>query len=443
MRKSSAVAALALLVASWVSPSPATDLLDTYRIAEKSDPTLRGQVQVSQSVAEGRRQAFGSLLPEIGFDLQRTFSNQRVVSADNLVFEVGEARFPTTNWTLSLSQPVLRFDLFSQLRRAESEERAAQAELARVRQSLMVRVAELYFQVLSSNDNLMFTRTELKAVQGNAKLVAQQYASGVASITDHTEAQARYALVVADEVAARRAVSDAEHALAEVLGRPPGNLAELTNKFEAVSPEPADVTMWTETSLQQNLELSVRRHEVAAAREQIETARTGHYPTVDFVARYNRNDSGGSLFGGGSEVDTYDFSLQVKVPFYQGGRTESAVRQAFADHGKALEDMELSHRAVKRQVADGFEGARTAISRIAALTDLVTAQKLVVQNRAEGFKSGLFTLLAVLDAERDLNSALRDLSSAKYDYILSSLRLKEAAGTLQVEDLASINKWLR
>jgi len=437
-----AAAVLLMAFAAAFSPARAVDLLAVYRQARANDPELRSARFQNQATAEEKDQALAGLLPQLDFELRQDFTVQKVLSTDNLVFDRGLARYPGTRYTLNLNQPLVRFDLAAGLRRAEARVRSADAALLKAGQDLMLRVAELYFGVLLAQDEEGQFRAEREAVEQQLRLAEAQFANGMAPVTDLRDAQARAASVRARLVEASQRLFDARQALAEVTGELPGDLAGLREGFELARPVPEAPGEWVRVAQESNPGVIALRHDAEAAREEIRRLRAGHYPTVDVVGSYNRDETRGSLFGGGSEIETKQIGLQVRIPISSGGRVSSQVRQAAAQRGKALAELDRALRAVKRQVLASYNGVLLNIRRVAATDETVAAQRLALEAKRAGYDSGLYTLLAVLDAERDLSIALSAYARARYDYVLDSLRLKQAAGTLAEEDLAQVNAWL-
>ncbi len=209
-----------------------------------------------------------------------------------------------------------------------------------------------------------------------------------------------------------------------------------------VGPDPDDINDWIDAALKQNLEVQIRQQEALVAKREIERQKAGHWPTLAFVGRLNRNDEGGSLFGGDSDVETREAILQLNLPIFQGGSVSSKTREALKLYKATEQDMEKEIRAVKRETKAGFLGVKSAIENTRALKQSVVSNQIALEAKREGFRSGLFPSLVVLDAERDLHQAKLEYAKAQYEYILNSLRLKKAVSTLNEEDLAGINQWL-
>ncbi len=436
--------ALATALLGWPGVAAAADLMEIYRLAAERDPQLRGQMYQREAYAEDRYQAGAAYMPQIGFEMQRYKSHQEVISTDVAVYSDPDAEFWVTDWTLRLTQPIFRLENIYDYRRASARAEAAEYEYRAAELELMARVAELYFAVLQTRDELEFTRAEREAVEQNTRLIETKHAGGLVARTDLRDAQARLASVLASVVEAERMLEDAKQALAEVIGQDlTEEVATLRQALPLVAPDPADPEAWRHAAATRNPEVIAQQRIVDAAREEVSRERAGHAPTLDFVARRNSRDAGGSLFGGGSEIETTDLMLQLEVPIFSGGAVNSRTRQAQQMLAKAEMDLEAARRAAVRQAADSYRGVLSAISRVKASRQAVEAQELAREAKREGFRAGLFTLVAVLDAERDLHQARRDLAQARYEYLLDSLRLKQAAGNLADTDIAAVNNLLQ
>jgi outer membrane protein len=178
------------------------------------------------------------------------------------------------------------------------------------------------------------------------------------------------------------------------------------------------------------------------ARQEVSRNRAGRFPALDFLARGNRERTGGTLFGGGSDVETANFLVRLSIPVFEGGLMASRIREAEQSYRAVLEEFERQRREVVRTVRSSFYGVTRAISRSQALEQAVASQKLALEARQEGYRSGRYSIVDVLDAERDLFEARSDYARARYDYVLNSLRLRQTVGALGEDDLVTINAWL-
>jgi outer membrane protein len=179
------------------------------------------------------------------------------------------------------------------------------------------------------------------------------------------------------------------------------------------------------------------------ARQEIERQRAGHFPSVNLLLSRNRRDTGSTLFGGGSNVETTDLSLRLTVPIFEGGLTSAVTQEAVYRHQKAQEDVEQERRGVERLTRAAYDGTLGAVSLVQALKQSVSSQQSALEAKEEGLKAGLFALLPVLDAQRDLFLAKRDYEQSRYDYLIYRMRLKQAVGTLAEGDLLSVGDALR
>jgi outer membrane protein len=217
----------------------------------------------------------------------------------------------------------------------------------------------------------------------------------------------------------------------------------LREDFPLVTPDPAHVERWVESALDNNLLLKARREGVEVAKQEIERQRAGYYPSVNLLLNRNRRDSGSTLFGGGSDVETTDLMFRLTVPIFEGGLTRAVTQEAVYRHQKALEELEQERRSVDRATRASYDGAVSGVQLAQALRQSVISQESALVAKEEGYRTGLFTLLPVLDAQRDLYLAKRDYAQSRYDYLFNRLRLKQAAGTLSEADLQGIDAALR
>lgn len=431
--------ALCLITLALASPAHAENLLDIYHLAQQNDAQLKGAEAARLAVLESKPQSRALLFPTLNASAGTT-ANQ--LDTRRPASSAGVSRFNSNAYSLSLTQPVYHRDTYVQLRQSDARVAQADATFSATEQDLMTRVATRYFDVLAAQDNLEFAHAEKKAIAQQLEQSQQRFDVGLVAITDVQEAQARFDSARAQEIDAERQLASGLEALREVTARQHRNLSLLSESIPLVAPEPSDIEQWADAALKQNLQISAAQSGADVAREEIERQRSGHYPSVDIVGSRAFSDSGGGRFGA-SESLTDTLTLQLNVPLYQGGLVTSRTREAGFKHTQALETLEQQRRSVIRQTRDAYLGVNANISRVQALKQAVVSNRTALESTEAGLEVGTRTQVDVLNAQRELFRAQRDHARARYDYILETLRLKQAAGTLSPADLEQINTWLR
>jgi len=431
-----------LLFFAFASTASAEGLLEVYRLAVQNDPRLgavRYEYEASQKSTRG---AVAGLLPTIIANSENTRERQNILSSQNAVIGAGFSKFPIDQYSLTVTQPLFRLAAWERLSQAEAAEKQALAQRIAAEQALMVRVASAYLGVLAAQDNLAFASSERLSIGQQLQLAKERVARGLATVVNLNDAQSRFATSEAQEVDAKNTLDDAHQAMREIIGKLPATYSAVRDEIPIAGPEPNDVDKWIETAVRQNPGLEARRYASEVALQEMRKQRAGYAPTVDLVGSYINRKQGGTLFGGGSHVETTDLSVKLNVPIYEGGLTTAATEEAALRHSKALQEVEAEQRAVDRQTRAAYLGVVGAVSRVQALEKGVVAQVSALKGKQESYRAGLLTLIAVLDAERDLYFVRRDYAKARYDYLLNRLKLKQSTGSLADTDLESIDKLL-
>ncbi len=429
----------AMLASAIMSPQVwAEDLMDVFSLSLKSDPQLLAEAASRLAVGELDDQAMANFLPQM--DLSAT-TNKTWVDASAQNFG-GQTDYNNHGYTLSLVQPIYRRENFVQKNQAEIAIDGATASYAAAEQSLILRVAERYFAVLGAEDDLTFALAEKAAIAKQLEQIQQRFDVGMATITDVTEAQAAFDLASAAVIEAENALANANEQLRETTGKYVDDLAELEEESPLVSPEPANINEWSETALAQNPSIMVARANVNTAEQNIELQKSGHYPSLDLVAQKNYDSQSDGNFSGSSKTHTDVIGIQLNVPIYEGGAVVSRTREASYRLDEAMQNEEQQRRFVTRQTRESYNGVISGISRVQALKQAVVSNEKALESTQAGYEVGTRTTVDVLNARRNLFSARRDYARSRYDYILNTLRLKQAAGIVTVEDLQQINTWL-
>jgi outer membrane protein len=417
----------------------AADLLSVYQLAEKNDPAYLQEVALHRATLEARPQAMSQLLPSVTLSADTTRLDQDISSA-SAFGSSGEVNFNNRGYTLSISQPLFRRDRFITLKQADSEIKQAEAELVQAQQDLIVRIAERYFDVLASTDNLEFARAEVKSLSRQLEQANQRFEVGLSAITDVQEAQAGYDLAVAREILALNEIDNTQEAIRELTGDYISNFEALGENMSLVRPDPEAIESWTNLSLDQNLEVLAAFQAAETARKEIERQSAGHYPTLDLVASQDYNSSGGRF--GSTKIHTSSVGLELNIPIYSGGLVSSQTREAHENYNISMYTLEQARRSAQRLTRQAYLGVISGISQVKALNQAVISSETALEATEAGFEVGTRTTVDVVATQRATSEARRNYSQAKYDYILNTLKLKQAAGTLSPDDIKLINAWL-
>jgi outer membrane protein len=416
----------------------ASDLLDIYGLALQADAGYRAAAETRRATLEAKPQALAFLLPQLNFSADYTDVSQDITKSSFAT--TGPRDFDDTALSVRLDQVIYRADFFTQLKQADSQVAQAEIDFQSARQDLIIRTATAYFDVLAAIDNLTFLRAEKKAIAQQLNQTKQRFNVGLTAITDVHESQARYDQAVAAEIAGENDVAVARESLRVLTGKMPGELATLNDDLPLVYPEPNNVEAWVNTAMAQSLPLLSAQKTVDIARDEVSRQRAGHYPTLDLAANYDYSDRGGVF---AQESNETRIGVRLNVPIYSGGATSSVTRQASFNFGAAQENLELVRRETERQARSAYLTVLANISGVKALKQVLVSSTTALEATEAGFEVGTRTAVEVLNSQQELYRAASIYARARYDYLLQTLLLKQAAGTLQDADLQQINRWLQ
>jgi len=264
---------------------------------------------------------------------------------------------------------------------------------------------------------------------------------GTATITDVNDAQARYDLIVAQEIAAINDHQITLRAVQAITGEIPQKLATVKADIKTHALEQS-MDKWLEVAAENDLNIQIRQDAVKLSAQEVERANAGHLPTVDAVASYTDTYANGSFYGFGSDLKNGTIGVQMQLPLYQGGSTSSRVRQAIFNKQKAQDDVEIARRQMKQDTQSAYLNLSTSIAQVKAYEQALTSSQSQVDSTKIGYDVGVRTSIDVLNAQQQLFSAKRDLLQARYGYLVNIIRLKAASGVIVETDLADINQQL-
>jgi outer membrane protein len=434
--------AIFTLLLGFGGAAPAADLADIYRQARDSDAAYASARAAWAAAQEKLPQGRAGLLPAANLsyftqynDRDIRFRTPGTLSADS--------RFNSNGLTLSLTQPLYRRQNWVAFEQAKTQVTQADAQYALAAQDLILRAAQAYFDVLLAQDSVAFAAAQKAAISEQLAQAKRNFEVGTATITDQHDAQARYDLTVAQEIAAQNDLEIKRRQLAQIVGRTAPALAPLGSPLPLMRPEPDRIEQWVAQATAANLQVAIAEAGLTFASQEVERNRGGHHPTLDAFASYGDSGTGSGTQGGpGNDTTSKIIGLQFALPLYQGGATASRIREALANEDKARQDLENTRRSAELAARQAFLGVSNGVAQVNALQAALVSSQSSLDSTRLGLEVGVRTQVDVLNAQQQLFSTRRDLAQARYNYILSLLRLKAAVGTLTEDDIVKVNAWL-
>ncbi|MCP4044234.1 MAG: TolC family outer membrane protein, partial [Gammaproteobacteria bacterium] len=344
-------------------------------------------VSANLAVQEAEPLARAVLLPDVNLQANTSANDLHGSGA-------GTGGYNSHGYTLSISQPVFRKDRWIKLRQATSSIKQSNAVLDAARQALIKRVADRYFDLLGAEDEVEYASKTRSAIAQQLNQAEQRFEVGLIAVTDVEEAKARHDLAVADEISAKNGIRNAQEALREITAQYHKAAAPLGERMPLVNPDPADIDQWTDTSLVQNRSVVAAQYGVETARDEIKRRNAGHYPTLDLVGSRTHSSSNGGTYGGSSTMND-SIGLQLNVPIYQGGGTQSSVRESRHLFKQATASLEQARRAAQRQTREAYLGVVDRIAAVKAMKQAVNSTETALKATEAGFEAGTRTTVDV------------------------------------------------
>jgi outer membrane protein len=452
--------------AKEVSQSPElanNDLLSLYRDAALNDPVFNSAKYSYLAGKEKLWQGLSVLLPQVAAVGSETKNN---------LTPKGTAEVPLKSraWTVKLTQPLFNWDRWEQFRQGDMASGIAEAQFAAAEQDLVLRVTEAYFNVLNAQDTLNLTRNKKVLINEQLEQAKRNFEVGTATITDTHEAQSRYDLVIAQELAAEADLLIKRSALEQLTGKPIGNVKTLSAeaKIEVVAKQrkiklknnmkPTKVNIenavavqpdqtiqdWVKQAEEVSYNIIASKLAYEVANKDTNRAIAGHAPYVDLIAQRGYNDSE-SASGLGATYKSYSTqaTIQVTIPLFSGGYTQSAVREKSALANKALADYENTRRSIAQATRQAYLGFNNGLAQVKAYEAAEISALSALESNKLGYEVGVRINIDVLNAQDQLFTTRASLYKARYDTIVSGLTLKAQAAVLSDEDLQSVNALLK
>ena len=435
--------AFPLVAALSVASARAADLLQIYRDALANDAAYASARATRDAGLENLPQGRAQILPTVN---ATAFTQYNDIDISFRGAAPDSQRQGNSNgYTVTLTQPLFNWQNFQVYREAGFKAAQAEATFGQATQDLIVRVAQAYFDVLASQDSLTFIQGQKAAISEQLAQAKRNFEVGTATITDTHEAQARFDLATSQEIAAQGDLEFKKRALQQIVGKFPERLDPLKADIELNAPQPNSMEDWASAAASQGHPVRAQEAALEIAGREIERVRAGHLPTLNIVGSTGTSASAISSGGVGntpSDTTSRIIGLQLAIPLYAGGNVSSLVRQAVANREKALQDLESLRRTSALSARQSYLGVTNGMAQVKALEAALVSSRSALDSNKLGYEVGVRINIDVLNAQQQLFSTLRDLSRARYDAILNSLRLKAAAGTLGEADVEEVNRLL-
>ena len=441
MRMNLPASSLSVLLGAlfFAAPASSADLVQVYRDALGNDQQYAAARAVVEAGREKAPQGLAGLLPTIGATAN-TLWNDNTASADD---QPSLSKSYSTNaYNVNLTQPLFRWQNFVQYSQGKLQVVQAEANFAQASQDLIVRAAQAYFDVLNAQENLTAVRANMQSITQQLEQAKKNFEVGTATITDSQEAQSRYDLASAQEIAAQSDLDVKRYALRVIVGKDSGELNRLKSQAELKPPQPTSMDAWVDAAVQDSFVVQAQQAATELAAKEVERTRAGHYPTLDAVANYGKGRSAPSFSvasNAQSDMTSRNIGLQLNIPIFQGGYVNSKTREAIANRTASEAALESAKRSAALGVQQSYLGVVNGLAQVKALEAALISSTSALDSNRLGYEVGVRIGIDVLNAENQVYVTKRDLAKARFDTLLAQLKLKAAVGSLGEADLEQIN----
>ena len=423
------------VAAALTGPAHAQSLVQLYEIAKGYDASFKAaQAQYQANLAKAE-QAKALLRPTAG--LGATVSE---TDFDGKVRTAPDAGYGTRIITLSASQPLYRPANTASYQQGMKQLGLAKAQLKAAEQELIVRVSQAYFDVLTAQESLAFVKAQKAAVSEQLAAAKRNFEVGTSTITDTREAQARFDLVSAQEIAAENDLRVKMLGIDQFVGTSITHVSGLKSGANLNASVTGTSETWAQQAVEQNPSVELARIALEVAQLETEKAKAGHMPTLDLTASYGGTRYRGDAATNRANNNTATIGLSFNLPLYAGHATQNRIQESVALAEKARNDLEGAQRNVAQATRAAFFGVQSGLGQVKALEAAEASSQSALDANKLGYQVGVRINIDVLNSQSQLFQTKRDLAKARYDVLLGQMRLRQTSGTLQEADLQTFNR---
>lgn len=438
---------LAGFLLSPISYGHAMSLLEAYEAALQHDPTYRSAYHENEAGQQAEAIGLASLLPNLSLTHNQSRSAGTITGpqqvAPGRVSEVSDnTHFDSQISALTLRQPLINLEAVASYRIGKAQADSSRAKFTGRSQQLVVRLVEAYVETLLAQDHVKLSEAQLTSLEELKRVNERMLIKGEGTTTDVLETQSKHAIAQARVIEANDELEGARLKLEAIIGQKINQLDRLSDAFNTRAIQLQDYDSWYALALERNAELVTQRHAVTSGKEEIRKSFAGHTPRVDLVASLSKNNRG-SFITRSQDAELATIGVEVNFPLYAGGRVNALTAQAKANHARAEADLDAITDKVLVELKKQHNLLRSGVKKIESLELAVKSAELLVEATEKSIRGGIRINLNLLDAQQQLYTAQRDLSRARFDYLLAYLRLQLAAGTLVLDDLRNIASYFK
>lgn len=419
------------------------DLQQIYDAAWQQDATLRAARATASAGRERLPQARAQQLPSITASVGRNTNDLSSTTPNAIgVEQTIDTRYPSSNETLTLRQPLFRPLLSAQVEQAAAQVADANAALRQEEQVFAGRIAAAYFEAALTKEQLDLVLAQKVAYSQQLEASRKSFAGGAGTRTDIDEAQARLDITLAQELEARQNRRYTLQQLEVFVNQRVDEVASINaSKLDLLLPAPNNIDHWIARAEQRSPQLQSLTAQLEVARQEVEKANAGHYPTLDAVAQWSRSSSE-NVTNFRNKYTNTTLGLQLNVPIYSGGLVQSQIRQALALQDRAEQALVAAQRDLGLRVFKEFRGMAEGVPKIKALEQSLRSSEQLVLSSKKSYQAGSRTVLDILNAEQQRSVVQRDLAQARYLYLIANVRLLALTGDADGSMITSINRAL-
>ncbi|NBQ67521.1 MAG: channel protein TolC [Nitrosomonadaceae bacterium] len=434
---------LAGFLLSPISYGHAMSLLDAYEAALQHDPTYRSAYHENEAGQQAEAIGLASLLPNLSITHTQNRSSGTITGKTQTGQSVSDVvTFDSQISSLTLRQPLINLEAVANYRIGKAQADSSRAKFTGRSQQLIVRLVEAYVETLLAQDHVKLAEAQLTSLEELKRVNERMLIKGEGTTTDVLETQSKHAIAQARVIEANDELEGAQLKLEAIIGQKINQLERLSDAFNTRAIQLQDYDSWYALALERNAELATQRHAVTSGKEEIRKSFAGHTPRVDLVASLSKNNRG-SFITRNQDAELGTIGVEVNFPLYAGGRVNALTAQAKANHARAEADLDAVTDKVLVELKKQYNLIKSGVKKIESLELAVKSAELLVDATEKSIRGGIRINLNLLDAQQQLYTAQRDLSRARFDYLLAYLRLQLAAGTLVLDDLRNIASYFK
>jgi outer membrane protein TolC len=331
--------------------------------------------------------------------------------------------FAYTDFRARLTQTILDFTALNNYRTARQIMRADESSLEDARDLTVLAVGGAYLQVIAANAKVEAARSQLETANALYKQTSEQRGVGLVAQIDVNRSQVQVLTQQQRLVSLQNDLSKQKINLARITGLPPNDQYELSNEISFSAPPPITFEEALKLAFDQRADLKSAEAQVQAGERNLAAARGERLPSLLVSGDY------GAIGANPAQVrPTLSVIGSLRIPIWQGGRTEGDIAQAEAALSQRKAELADLRGRIESDIRNAYLDLQAAVDQVSVAQQNQQVNEENLALTRQKFEAGISDNVDVVQSQDGVATAQLDYINSLFAHNVAKLALARALG---------------